>query len=53
MDVIRIASHSDHLAAQLVAYATKVVVQLWLHRWLDEGLAMLGAEHQMEVVFDE
>lgn len=52
MHMIGITSHDDGLTAQLIAYPTQVAVQLLLIGWIDQLLAVFGAEYDVEVVFD-
>lgn len=53
MHMIGIPAHDDGLAAQLIASPTQVTVQLLLIRRVDQVLAVFGAEHDVDVVFDE
>ena len=52
MHMIGIPSHDDGLAAQLIASPTQIVVQFLLIRRVDQLLAVFGAEHDVDVVFD-
>ena len=53
MDVIGVATYDDGLAAQLVTDATQVAVQLLLIWRVDQVLAVLRAEDDVDVVFYE
>ena len=53
MHMIGIPSYDDGLAAQLIASPTQIVVQFLLIGRVDQLLAVFGAEHDVDVVFDE
>ena len=53
VDVVGVAANDDGLAAQLVADAPQVAVQLLLIGRVDQVLAVLRAEDDVDVVFDE
>ena len=51
--MVGVAADDDGLAAQLVADAPQVAVKLLLIGWVDQVLAVLRAEDDVDVVFDE
>jgi hypothetical protein len=52
MYMIGIPAYDDGLATQLIASSTQVVVQLLLIGRVDQVLAVLGTEHDVDVVLD-